>query len=613
MRIAKLLSCFVFLAVCLFAQEPVRYTVSFPAPHTHYLEVAASIPAGKPSLDLFMAVWTPGSYLVREYARNVEDFRAAAPGGKPLAWEKTSKNRWRVNAANAPCIEVRYKVYAHEPSVQGNWVDSGFAMLNGAPNFITLAGAAARPYEVKIDLPPAWTKSISGLPRKPGEVHAYLASSFDQLLDSPIYAGNAPIHEFDAAGKRHYLVNEGEGPMWDGPASAEAVRKVVEEYARMWGGLPYSQYVFFNMIVEQGGGLEHSNSTWLNTSRWAWSNTAEPAAPDAPARGPSRHRWLALVSHEYFHAWNVKRLRPEPLGPFDYENENYTRSLWISEGFTSYYGPLALKRAGLASPSALLNDLGSSINALQTTPGRLVQPVETSSFDTWIKLYRPNENSSNTAISYYTKGAVIGFLLDAKIRKATAGAKSLDDLMRLAYQRYSGPNGFTPAGFRQTASEVAGLDLAPWFRSALETTDELDYTEALAWYGLRFKPVSPNAPQAVNAGITTRAADGRLLIATVRRDTPAWNAGLNVDDEIVALNGIRVLPADWPSRLDRYEAGATVRVLVARRGQLMPIELPIVKQAPASWALEPDPGATGQQKQHLDQWLSSSPHLPLQP
>jgi predicted metalloprotease with PDZ domain len=589
------------------AQEPVRYTVRFSAPHTHYLEVEATVPAGKPQVELFMAVWTPGSYLVREYARNVEDFRAASATGAELSWRKTRKNRWQVDAAGAGTITVRYKVYARELNVQGNFVDASFAMMNGAPNFMTLVGGEKRPYEVRLELPAGWSRSISGM-REGSVPHSYAAADFDELLDCPLYAGNGPIHEFSAAGKPHYLVNQGEppAPLWDGPASAQALRKIVEEYARMFNGLPYEKYVFFNMIGESGGGLEHKNSTWMGTSRWSWSNAQEPSGEGGPSGGgrrPSRLGWLGLASHEYFHTWNVKRLRPVELGPFDYESEVYTRSLWIAEGFTSYYGPLALGRAKLASQNATLNSLSGTISQVQTTPGRLVQPVETASYDAWIKLYRRDENSANTTLSYYPKGAVIGFLLDAKIRAATGGARSLDDLMRVALERYGKERGYTPEEFRRTASEVAGKDLSGWFKQVLESTEELDYTEALEWFGLRFKAPARAGGARVHTGVTVNSASGRILVTQVRRDSPAWHAGLNYDDEIIAVNGFRLLGDAWPSRLEPFKAGQTVEVLVSRRGELKTLRMPIVEEKPQSWTLEVRPDATAAQKANLKAWL----------
>ncbi|MGJ5813918.1 M61 family metallopeptidase [Paludibaculum fermentans] len=597
------------LSISVFAQAPVRYTLKFPAAHTHYVEVTAEIPAGQPAVELYMPVWTPGSYLVREYARNVENFKAQDSQGHELTWSKTRKNRWKVDAKGAAAISLNYKVYAHEMSVQGNWVDAGFAMMNGAANFMTLVGADKRPYEVKLELPSGWTRSISGMKEGPAP-HTYLAVDWDQLLDSPIYAGNGPIHEFEVDGKKHYLVNEGEGPMWDGPASARDVAKIVAEYSRQWGGLPYDKYVFFNMITESGGGLEHKNSTWMGTSRWAYGNTQDPpeipggAPAGAGNRRPNRVGWLGLVSHEYFHLWNVKRLRPVELGPFDYENETYTRSLWLAEGVTSYYGPLALRRSGLSTQPQLLRAMSGAIGQLQTTPGRLVTPAESASYNAWIQLYRPNENTSNTAISYYTKGQVIGFILDAKVRKATNGAKSLDDVLKLAFERYSGAKGYTPEQFRAVASEVAGVDLKSFFKNALETTEELDYTEALDWYGLRFRPqAGRNGPPRIVTGVTTGTAAGRIVVSRLQRGTAAYDAGLNVDDEILAVNGYRVRAEQWPSRLDNYKPGDTVDLLVARRDKLMTFKLPIVTDEAKTWALEVKADASDEQKAHLKSWL----------
>jgi predicted metalloprotease with PDZ domain len=604
----------VFLCPSLPAQskEPIRYTVRFPAPQTHYLEVEASLPAAKLTVEVMMAVWTPGSYLVREYSRNIEDFRAATIDGKPLPWRKTRKNRWLIEAGGAPRVALSYRIYAHEIAVQGNWVEADFAMLNCAPNFITLAGDYQRPHEVRLILPPSWKASISGMRGAPdGDPNHYLAADFDELIDSPIYAGNAAIQQFEVSGKKHYLVNEGGSGVWDGPASARDVAKIVEEYVHMWGSLPYDKYVFFNMLVESGGGLEHRNSVWMDASRWAYGNTGDPVPETAdPAAGrsrrPSRAGWLGLVSHEYFHLWNVKRLRPVELGPFDYENEVYTRNLWIAEGFTSYYGPLALCRAGLTSQDACLRAFSGSITQLQTTPGRLVQPLASASFDAWIKHYRPNENSPNTAISYYTKGEVVALLLDARIRRATGGSKSLDDVMRLAYARYSGVRGYTLDEFKNTASETAGSDLSAWLHRAVETTDELDYNEALDWYGLRFRADSGRGrdPQArINTGLTIRNDAGRLMVSQVRRGSPAHIAGISVDDEILAVNGFRVRPEQWPLRLESYKPGDTVSVLVARREQLKTIELRLAEERRPSWSLEVKPDATDEQKAHLNSWL----------
>ena len=577
------------------AREPIRYTLSFPAPQTHYVEVTASVPTGRRAdVDLMMAVWTPGSYLVREYARNVEAVTASGPDGRALNVDKSKKNHWRIATGGAPTITLKYRVYSREMSVRTNWVETDFALLNGAPTFITLADLSPRPHEVILNPASGWKRSITALPAMDGGDHRYRAPDYDTLVDSPIVMGNPAVYDFEVDGKKHSLVNVGEAGVFDGARAAKDLETIVKEDRRLWGFLPYDRYVFFNMITESGGGLEHKNSTVLMTNRWSTRTRRAYLA------------WLDLASHEYFHAWNVKRLRPAELGPFDYENENITRSLWIAEGFTDYYADLQVLRAGLQTRDEYLEDLSSTIELLQTTPGRLVQSAEMASFDAWIKYYRPDENSNNTTISYYTKGTVIAFLLDAKIRKATNGTKSLDDVMRTAYQKFSGPKGYTPEEFRAVAEQVAGTSLKVFWDTAVESTSELDYTETLDTFGLRFKPPLPppaDRPAKPWLGISTRIDNGRLLVAQVQRDSPADVAGLNVDDEILAIDDFRVRADRLDNRLEQYQRGDKVAFLVARREQLVRIPVTFGAELAKGWRLELNPAATDTQRRQLDAWL----------
>ncbi|HEX3557511.1 MAG TPA: hypothetical protein VIA62_30150 [Thermoanaerobaculia bacterium] len=514
--------------------EPISYTLRFPAPQTHYVEVEALVPAdGQPAIELRMAVWTPGSYLIREYSRNVEALAATTESGAVLAAEKTSKNRWRIETHGVPRVVVRYRVYSREMSVRSNFVDAGFALVNGAPTFLTRAGAEGRPHDVRVIPPPDWKVVESPLPASsgsdaggPGGHYAFRAASFDVLVDSPLYAGNAAVHPFEAGGRPVRLVTEGEDPaVWDGPRSAADAAKIFDAQIAFWGGAPFPRYVVFNLLTETGGGLEHRDSCTLMSSRWR-ARTREGYID-----------WLGLVSHELFHAWNGKRLRPVELGPFDFETENYTRSLWVVEGVTSYYGDLLVHRAGFSTRKEYLKGLSKTIENLQTAPARKVQPLDEASFDAWIKFYRQDENAANTSTSYYTKGDVVAFLLDTRIRHATAGRKSLDDAMRLALQRYSGERGYRPEELRQTFEEVAGVDLGGWLARAVDTTAELDYREALDWYGLRFvesdgekedkaEKKDANAAELPAAwlGAETEVQGGRLMVTVVKRETPAYEA-----------------------------------------------------------------------------------------
>jgi predicted metalloprotease with PDZ domain len=575
--------------------EPIRYTVGFPAPQTHYMEVTATVPTERRAdVELMMAVWTPGSYLVREYERNVEGVSASAPDGRALAVLKSDKNRWRVTTGGSSTVTVKYRVYGHEMSVRTNWIEAGFALVNGAPTFLTLADRTTRAHEVVITPAAGWAKSLTALPEMPGGPHRYRAPDFDTLTDSPIVVGNPAVYEFTVDDKKHYLVNEGEGGVFDGARAAKDLEAIVREYRRMWGFLPYDRYLFLNLLTESGGGLEHKNSSVLMGTRWA---TRTRRAYNA---------WLDLASHEFFHVWNIKRLRPVELGPFDYENENHTRSLWIAEGVTDYYADLTLHRAGLITRDEYLDSLSDKIEELQTTPGRLVQSAEMASFDAWIKYYRPDENSINTSISYYTKGSVVALLLDARVRKATNGARSLDDVMKAAYEKYSGTRGYTADEFRAVVEQVAGVSLKAFWDQAVTGTDELDYKEALETLGLRFRSVAVPAerPGKPWLGINTRNDAGRLVVSQVRRDTPALAAGLNVDDEILAIDDYRVRADRLDNRLEQYKPGDTVTLLVARREQLLRLPLTLGTEPPRSWRLEVNPSANDAQQSGRGRWLN---------
>lgn len=576
------------------AAAPIRYTISFPAPRTHYIDVVALVPtAGKAQVDLMMAVWTPGSYLVREFARHVEAVRAFGAGDAALPIVKTQKNRWRVTTHGAAEVRLTYRVFAHEMTVRTNWMEDDFALVNGAATYLTLVDGLHRPHQVHVELPSGWHDALTSLPRAPGGgPHDFLAADFDALVDSPILAGSPAVYEFTVDGKRHRLVNVGEAGVWDGPRSARDVEKIVRAARELWGELPYEQYLFFNLITEGSDGIEHKGSTVLRASRWA-------------TRTPEGYRdWLGLVGHEYFHAWNVKRLRPVELGPFDYEHENYTRSLWIAEGLTDYYGHLLVRRAGLETLEEYLAALSSSIRDVQTRPGRLVQPVEMAAYDAWIKQYRPDENSMNVAVDYYSKGAAIGALLDATIRRATSGAKSLDDVMQLAFRRFSGARGYTPAEFRAVASEVAGIDLAPFFHRSLETTEELDYEPLLAWYGLRFAP-TPAGPVTASLGVETRADNGRLMISSVARGGASDGSGIAAEDELVAIDDFRVRADGLAERLARYRPGQRVSVMIARRDALKRYDVTLGEESRATWALERSPDATVEQRSRMEAWLAA--------
>ncbi len=584
--------------------DTIRYSIHFDDAKHHYIRVRAVYPAkAEQDIELSMAVWTPGSYRIREYARHIEDVRAATTDGTPLVASKTRKNRWRIRTGKTPGLVVEYKVYCNEVSVRGNFVDADSIILNGAPTFLTLADAPPRAAELRLLLPEGWHAQTGLDPHSTTRPNHFVAKSYDELVDSPILAGRELIAQsFDIQGIPHHVVHLGDASQWDTEEVLADVEQLVRTEARFWNVLPYEHFHFLNVILGGGGGLEHSDSTLM-------------MAGPFQARTRSGYRdWLGLVAHEFFHTWNVKRLRPAALGPFDYENENHTRSLWIAEGITSYYDDLLLRRAGLLTEKQYLAKLGKMIQSLQTTPGRLVQPLALASYDAWIKYYQRDENSSNSSISYYVKGAVVAFLLDTEVRMATGGTKSLDDVMRLLYQRYSGDTGYTPEQFRATASEIAGKDLGDFFTRAIDEAQELVYDDATSYFGLVLRQDKPsNGPDKEKddeddpiAYLGVTASGSR--IDSVRHGTPAYEAGLSHGDEILAIGGYR-LRGDLSSLLARFRPEQTLVVTISRRGRLKEIPVTMGKEPEALWSLSIDSSRTQLQATRYRQWIAEYENL----
>ncbi|MCA9581890.1 MAG: M61 family metallopeptidase [Myxococcales bacterium] len=606
------------------------YILSFADRAGHYLDVEAHFP-GSPGGDreIAMATWTPGSYLIREYARHIDQIDAANAAGQPLPIVKTRKNRWRIEGGGQSPVRVRYRIYAHELSVRDNYVDGERAILNGAPTFLAELDKVDRPHRVQVRLPNDWAHAVTPLRRDTGtppsttppkatgaqddklngesgtpdgedpkntkdQAPVFVAESYDELVDSPWIVGNPKLYHFEVDGVPHTIANDSEPPFWDGERFAKDVETIVRTQIKFWKEIPYDRYFFLNGITKNGGGgLEHKHATLISSH------------PYATQKREDYLRLLGLVSHEFFHTWNVKRLRPKTLGPFEYEQENYTKSLWVAEGITSYYDDLLLRRAGLMTEDEYLSKLSEAIASVQKTPGRSVQSLSMASFDTWIKFYRPSDNSSNTTISYYRKGAVVGFLLDARIRELTLGARSLDDVMRAMYDDYSAAEGYDTKDFRAVASRIAGADLGSFFERTVDGTEELDYNPALTFYGLRFKPPgeAPKEP-AGWLGVRTSEGGGRTVIDEVVAGSPARGAGLAVGDEILAVDGYRLAEGGLALHLGYYRPGQGVRLLTTHLGRVQEVTVTLGEPPAETWTLEGAPGVSTARTAHRKALLS---------
>lgn len=514
------------------AQVKIAFEVSFKEPQAHYAEVQMNISGlAKDYVDVKMPVWTPGSYLIREFEKSVEEFKATA-GGKQVKVEKVRKNTWRIFSAKAANIKINYRVYAFEISVRTPFIDDSHAFLSPTGIFMHPDGMIKSPSTVKIIPFNTWSKVSTGLEPVAGEQFTYKATDFDILYDSPIEVGNQDVFEFMAAGVRHEVAMFG-GGNYDKEKLKVDMAKIVEEITAVYGENPNKHYTFIvHNFLRGGGGLEHLNSTTLGATRNAYNT-------ETGYKG-----FLALVAHEYHHLWNVKRLRPVALGPFDYDNENYTTNLWVAEGFTSYYENKYMHRAGFNDDVTFINDLAGAIGTVTNTPGAKYQSAASSSYDAWIIGYRPNENSKNNSISYYSKGEVIGILMDLEIINATKGAKSLDDVMKAMYlQCKTLKRGYTDAEFKAMVEKISGISFTNFWTKYVNGVDDAEYVKYFGYAGIDVatENATPGKPVSGASGQLTN--NGTISVSSITRNSAAWIAGLNVNDEIISLDDVTVSDA----------------------------------------------------------------------
>jgi len=436
------------------------------------VDVEASFPVNQPQATLYMPVWTPGYYVKEDYKKNVLRLQAYDDTGRQLAVTDGGPNRWTVNTGTSRRLVVRYVLSAKERSVSKDEVTSTYAVLNGSATYITVKGGEHLGQEVALDLPKGWV-SATGLKRNgPAAGSRFTAASYEALVDSPIMAGDLEVLDFTSKGTHHQIAYNRGAVAVDKARMVSDLKRMVDETRGFWNAKPWRQYAFLIAFrTKTGGGLEHGHSTFVNVN------------PERFATAPGYDAFVALLAHEYQHAFNVKRLRPVELGPFDYETVPNVSTLWIAEGLTSYYSNLMLRRSGLIDDDRYLGMMSMQITALQNAPGRLKQSLEQSSMGVWSNSLS-GVGASDATVSYYVKGEVAGFLLDAHIRKLTGGKASLDDVMRKAYARYSGKTGFRQEDFTAVAEGVAGQPLKDWFASVIGAPGEVDYAEALDLYGL---------------------------------------------------------------------------------------------------------------------------------
>lgn len=590
----------------------VRYTITPCNPEAHLFEMSCSVDDPDSDGQRFsLPAWIPGSYMIREFAKHVVSIRAEAKG-RAVALEKLDKHTWRAAPGTCGPLTIIARIYAWDLSVRGAHLDRSHAFFNGTSVFLRAVGCETWPCLVDIRRPTGegyreWrvattlpvAKGLRGSARAWG-FGLYRAADYDELIDHPVEMGRFALVSFKARGVLHDVAITGRHDC-DLERLARDLKRVCESHIGLFGKRPpVDRYLFLVTAVGDGyGGLEHRASTALLCAR----DTLPAPGMEKPSEGYIG--FLGLCSHEYFHTWNIKRIKPAEFVAYDLERENYTRLLWAFEGFTSYYDDLALVRSKVITPQAYLSLLAKTLTHVRRTPGRHRQSVAESSFDAWIKYYRQDENSPNAIVSYYAKGSLIACALDLSLRSKTAGRVGLDDVMRRLWNDFGkSGHGVREADIRRIAEELSGLKLSGLFRQAVHGMGDVPLETLLSKFGvmLKWQP-SGKLPW---LGVRTKAEGGELKLTHVLDDGPGQRAGLAAGDVLLALNGLRIQPANWDKLLNRCRPGTAVRLHVFRRDELQEAEV-IPQTAPADeckLTLIEKPAAAA--RRLLRGWLGSS-------
>ncbi len=551
----------------------IEYNVTIKNPVSHIYDVEMDVHGMRTSsVDVVMPAWEPGSYTIKDFAKNVQDFRAATARNQSLTWTKTDKLTWHITKQAADDVVIHYQLFSSR-------LTDEMADISGPSLFMYVDGEKHVPVSVKYNTPSGW-KVYTGL-EKQGD--RYRASDYDIFVDAPAFIGDHfKVLEFEVDKIPHRIVfTQADISLIDLQVTND-VQEIVQAAKAVFNGkLPYKDYAFLVKVQANSGsgGLEHLNSTRITVGENDFVNQT------------SYQRFLFVAAHEYFHLWNVKRIRPKVLGPFDYTKEVNTHLLWVSEGITSYFADVLLARADITSPDEFLYKMGTVVDSLQHAPGRQLMSAEESSWETWSR----SDNGDNNTISYYDKGELIGLLLDIEIRARTKNAKSLDDVMRYLLETYADKGiGFPEDGFLKAVETVAGSDFKEFFELNVQSRKELNYDRYLKLAGLQIS--ISKQPGTIYAGIEFERADGNLArVKRVVPGSPAEKAKLDTGDVLLSMNNERLTFDNFRSRLHSHKLGETLKVTLLRGERMMTVELTPVEYQTEQWTIAESPEPTPDQ------------------
>jgi predicted metalloprotease with PDZ domain len=559
--------------------QHISYALRMQKPQNHYYQVEMELKDFKATtVTVKMPVWAPGSYLIREFSKNVNLVQAYDENNRPLVVQKTSKNSWEIKKGKAKTVKVKYEVYAFELSVRTSFLDLSHGFVSGSGVFCYVDGFQQLPGKLVV-FPYEKFETISTGLLRDEQYHstdrsvAYQFENYDMLVDSPLEIGNQEVFYFNVAGTNHEVAIYGMGNYSMDQMKVD-MEKVVGAATNVFKGKnPNKNYTFIiHNVINAQGGLEHKNSCVLSVNRWTYSASGYVD-------------FLSLVAHEYFHLWNVKRIRPIELGPFNYDQENYTSLLWVMEGFTSYYDELLLVRAGYYSKEDFLKKLQSTINYVEGSVGSRVQPVAHASYDAWIKAYRPNENSANTTMTYYSRGSMLAAYLDALIVHKMNGKKCLDDFLNFLFDEYyvAKKRGFTEAEFQSSLEKFLGMDMRYFFDKYVNGTETPNFQEVFSNVGLN---VVYTGKSSASFGASFGQDEGKCLVKAIRAGGAAEEAGISVGDEIIACNGMRMDQASLENFISSLMVGEYCELIVSRDEIILNLQVKMGAYERPSYRLE---------------------------
>ncbi|RPI17383.1 MAG: M61 family peptidase [Ignavibacteriae bacterium] len=570
----------------------ITYKLSMPEPQSHIFEVQMKLDqVNEKDIELILPVWRPGRYFIFDFASGVFDFNVMDENNKSLLWKKINKCTWKIETANSKNITVSYKVFANETGLRTRGLDENHGFVNGAAVFMYAEKYRKLPLELEV-VPFGDWHVTTGLESSEGKPNQFTAPDYDYFVDCPLEIGNQTDFDFDVDGKKHVISFFGEAN-YDRQKLIDDFTKIIRKNYELWDFIPYDRYIFIvHCGPQSGGGTEHINSTVVGVK------------PETLENDQLYIDFLRLISHEFFHTWNVKQIRPKGITPYDYTKENYTEELWVAEGGTSYYDGLMLLRTGQYKVQDFYDEIANAVEQDRRRPGNKVQSLAESSFDAWVKFWKNTSNKLNMESDYYVKGSHVSMILDLEIRNRTDNKKTLDEVFTTLLERYPlGSSGYTNHDFRLICEDITGTSFKEFFDKYVYGTDEINWEEFLSYAGLKLASNDSTIQPVV--GIYASQHGDKVIIDEVAKGSSAEDCGLQAGDEITAVDSVRLSYQELENKLTALEEGQKVEFIVFREKKLKKVILTLQNRKVPNYLVVPELSSTEKQIRIYEDWLKT--------